>query len=57
MTDVAAVTLDTSFVALPAGLREALARHWIDLALLAGWATLAALLAFAAARRLGRTSA
>ncbi|MEG3086740.1 DUF3526 domain-containing protein [Sphingomonas sp. PB4P5] len=57
MTDVAAVTRDTSFVALPAGLREALARHWIDLALLAGWATLAALLAFAAARRLGRTSA
>ncbi len=57
MTDVAAVTRDTRFVARPPALREALARHWIDLALLAGWAALAVLLAFAAARRLGRTSA
>jgi ABC-2 type transport system permease protein len=57
MTDVAAVTRDTSFVARPARLREALARHWIDFAILAGWAALAKLLAFAAARRLGRTSA
>jgi ABC-2 type transport system permease protein len=57
MTDVAGVTRDTRFVAGPLGLREVLARHWIDLAILAGWAALATLLAFAAARRLGRTSA
>jgi ABC-2 type transport system permease protein len=57
MTDVAAVTRDTRFVAGLPGLREALGRHWIDLAILAGWAALATLLAFAAARRLGRTSA
>lgn len=57
MTDVVAVTRDTKFVARPLGLSESLTRHWIDLAILAGWAVFATLAAFAAARRLGRTSA
>jgi ABC-2 type transport system permease protein len=57
MTDVAAVTRDTKFASRPQNLREPLARHWIDLAILAGWAVGATLIAFAAARRLGRTNA
>lgn len=57
MTDVAAVTRDATFVARPQALNEIMARHRIDLAILAGWAAFATLLAFAAARRLGRTSA
>ena len=54
MADVAAITRDAKFVATPAPVREALSRHWIDLAILTGWAALALLLAFGAARRLER---
>ncbi|UUX98559.1 DUF3526 domain-containing protein [Sphingomonas sp. J315] len=57
MTDVAAITRDAKFVATPTPLREALSRHWIDLAILAGWAALALLLALAATRSLGKASA
>lgn len=57
MTDVVAITRDMKFAARPQGLSEALARHWIDLAILASWAVLTTLIAFAAAHRLGRASA
>ncbi|MDK2769199.1 MAG: DUF3526 domain-containing protein [Sphingomonas sp.] len=57
MADVVAITRDAKFVATPTPLREALSRHWIDLAILAGWAALALLLALAATRRLGKASA
>ncbi len=57
MTDVAAITRNTKFVASSQGLRESLARHWIDLLILAAWAAMATLTAFATARRLGRTKA
>ncbi|ATY31100.1 DUF3526 domain-containing protein [Sphingomonas psychrotolerans] len=57
LADVAAITRDARFAAPPPSLRESLARHWIDLAILAAWAALATLLAFAAARRLGRVAA
>lgn len=54
LTDVAAITRDTVFTAKPQGLRETLARHWIDLAILVGWAGFATLVAFVAARRLAK---
>jgi ABC-2 type transport system permease protein len=57
LADVAAITRDARFSAAAPSLRETLGRHWIDLVILAGWAGLATLLAFAAARRLARTSA
>ncbi len=56
LADVAAITRDTIFKAEPPELGETLARHAADLAILGGWAAVAALLAFAAARRLGRAS-
>lgn len=56
LTDVAALTRGTNFTARPQGLRETLARQWIDLAILLGWAGLATLIAFAAARRLAKAS-
>lgn len=57
MTDIAAVTRGARFVPAPLRLRETLTRHAIDLAVLTGWAIVSALLAFTAARRLGRAGA
>lgn len=57
LTDVAAITRDARFDPAPPRLREALTRHWLDLAILGFWAGGATVLAFAAARRLGRASA
>lgn len=57
LADVAAITRDARFSAAPRPLREALARHWLDLAILGAWALLGTLLAFGAARRLGRAAA
>ena len=57
LADVAAITRDARFSPVPPRLGEALARHWLDLAILALWAVGATLLAFAAAHRLGRSSA
>lgn len=57
MADVAAITGDMRFVAEPVRAQEALARHWADLAILFAWAGFSVLLAFAAARRLGRAGA
>jgi len=57
LADVAAITRDARFSPSPAPLSEALARQWLDLALLALWAGAATLLAFAAGQRLGKTSA
>lgn len=53
LADVAAITRNAHFVATTPPLREALARHGIDLAILVAWAAICVLLAFAAARRLG----
>jgi ABC-2 type transport system permease protein len=57
LADVAAITREARFSPSPPDLREALARHWLDLALLALWAGGATLLAFAAAKRLGTANA
>ncbi|AQR75076.1 DUF3526 domain-containing protein [Sphingomonas sp. LM7] len=57
LADAAAITRDAKFAPVAPTTRDALTRHWIDLAILALWAGLATLLAFAAARRLGRASA
>lgn len=57
LADVAAITRGMAFVPQPPALGEALARHWSDLLILAGWAALATLLAFAAGRRLARIAA
>lgn len=57
LADVVAITRDAKFTAAPTPVRVALSRHWIDLAILIGWAAIAVLFAFAAARRLGRSSA
>ena len=57
LTDVAAITRDARFSPVRPALGEALAGHWLDLAILALWAGASVLLAFGAARRLGRTGA
>jgi ABC-2 type transport system permease protein len=57
LADIAAVTRDARFTPVRPDVGEALARHWLDLAILALWAGAATLLAFGAARRLGRESA
>ncbi|MDP5277450.1 DUF3526 domain-containing protein [Sphingomonas sp. DG1-23] len=57
LADVAAITREARFSPSPPRLREALGRHWPDLALLASWAGGATLLAFAAAKRLARAGA
>lgn len=56
LADVAAITRDARFTATTPPLREALARHGVDLAILMAWAGFATMLAFAAARRLGKTA-
>lgn len=57
LADVAAITRDIGFAHRAPALGETLARHWIDLAILAIWAALATALAFAAGRRLSRIAA
>lgn len=57
LADVAAITRDETFTPRPPALGTTLARHWIDLAILAGWAAFATALAFALSGRLNRRDA
>lgn len=57
LADVSAITRETRFSPSPPRLSEALTRNWLDIVLLALWAAGATLLAFAAAKRLGKTDA
>lgn len=57
LADVAAITKGITFTPRAPSLEETLARHGVDLEILAAWAVLATGLAFAAGRRLSRIAA